>query len=230
MATLDENASARAPREGGFRVVIADANLNSREIRIAGPEPTGRQILSDAGFDPADDHYLIQRLPRATRAVSLDELVDLRREGAESFVAFRTDRVYAFTINERSYEWGASTIGEGLLRALAQVADDEILLLQREGEDQELGQGDVLSLSETGTEHLRTVKRLIEVFIDGTPKKIARGVYTTEQLIEILAVAAGYLLNVVSSDGQLVTLQPGKKLRVKPEMKFISQVPGGGSS
>jgi len=231
MADIGENAAGRTRgTPAGFRVSVADPTLSAREIRSDDPEPTGRQILSEAGFDPADDHYLIQRLPRSTRTISLDEVVDLRKEGVESFVAFRTDRVYAFTINERGYEWGVATIGEGLLRALAQVPADEVLLLQRDGEDRELDPGEEVSLSEAGTEHLQTVKRLIDVWIDGEKKEIPRGRYTTEQLIDLLGVQAGYLLNVVGPGGQLETLQPGKPLRVKPGMKFISQVPGGGSS
>lgn len=231
MADIAEIAASRAHPQGkAFRICVADSNLTPRDVRIDDPEPTGRQLLSEAGFVPAEDHYLIQRLPRATRTVSLDELVDLRKPGAESFVAFRTDRVYAFTIDERGYEWGNPTIGEPILRVLGQVPDDETLVLQREGEDLELGPGDQVALCESGTEHLRTAKRLIDVWLDGEKKQIARGTYTTEELIEVLGVAAGYLLNVIAPDGQLVALQPSQTLRVREGMKFISQVPGGGSS
>jgi hypothetical protein len=55
-------------------------------------------------------------------------------------------------------------------------------------------------------------------------------VYTTEKLIDIFKVPAGYLLNLKERDGDLVTLKPGQELRVKCGMRFFSQVPGGGSS
>src|SRR5204863_8189282 len=96
--------------------------------------------------------------------------------------------------------------------------------------DRELAPGDQITLAAEGTERLRTAKRLVTVYIDGTPKKIARGVYTTEQLIAALGVQPGYLLNVVNEEGQLVTLQPDQHLRVREGMKFFSQVPCGGSS
>ena len=231
MTDIADTVAARTHSgPGGFRVLVADAGLHAREIRIADPEPTGRQILSEAGFDPAGDYVLIQRLRRATRSVSLDELVELRHDSAEAFVAFETDRLYTFTVDERGYEWGAATIAGVVLRELAEVPADEVLVLQREGEDRELDQADQLTLSDAGTEHLRTGKRLITVSIDCVDKEIPRGSYITEQLIDLLGVQPGYLLNVVGPDGQLVTLQPGNALRVKKGMKFISQVPAGGSS
>jgi hypothetical protein len=43
-------------------------------------------------------------------------------------------------------------------------------------------------------------------------------------------IEAGYLLNLKTEDGELVTLKPGQKILVKNGMHFYSQVPGGGSS
>jgi hypothetical protein len=205
--------------------------VNQRTVTFTDPVPDGRQILSAAGFDPADEHILIQRLRHGTRSIGLNQPVDLREEGREAFDAFRSDRTYTFTIDDRGYEWGAPVITEPQLRELAAVPPEDVLLLEREDElDRELGPGDQVNLGTAGTEHLRTVKKLISVFLDGVEKKIARGTYTTEQLIALLGVAAGYLLNVVDPSGQLVTLQPGQNLHVKEGMKFYTQVPCGGSA
>jgi hypothetical protein len=72
---------------------------------------------------------------------------------------------------------------------------------------------------------------MVTVFLNGpnNPKEIPRGVYTTEQLIDVLGVEPGYLLNLAEKDG-LRTLKPGERIRVKTDMRFFSQVPGGGSS
>jgi hypothetical protein len=43
-------------------------------------------------------------------------------------------------------------------------------------------------------------------------------------------IKAGYLLDLKTRDGELVTLKPGEKIRVKRRMEFFSQSPGGGSS
>lgn len=205
--------------------------VNKIVVDFSDPVPIGRQILGTAGFNPADEHVLIERLRRGTRSVGLDEPVDLRKEGREAFNAFRSDRVFSFTVDERGYEWGAPHIKEPVLRELAGVAEDEILVLERQDEeDRDLGPADDVDLATRGTEHLRTAKRLVTVFLDGVEKKIPRGTYTTEQLIKVLGVAAGYLLNMVDHAGQLVTLQPGQQVRVREGMKFFSQVPCGGSA
>lgn len=204
--------------------------VNAVSHRLADPVPTGEQILEAAGFLPASDHVLIQILRHGTRSIGLEEEVDLRTSGTEVFMAFRSDRIFRFTIDERGYEWGATTISEPELRGLAGVDGDHLLVLQRDGDDIDLDSDAVVVLSDNGTEHLRSSKRFVTVSIDGTEKTIRRGAYTTEELIEILGVEAGYLLNVVNPQGQLVTLRPGERVRVREGMKFFSQVPCGGSS
>jgi hypothetical protein len=216
---------------GAGRGGTETVTVNGQELRLTDPVPDGRRILTAAGFIPADAHVLIQFLRHGTRSIGLDEGVDIREKGREAFRAFRNDRIFCFTVDERGYEWGAPTITETELRDIAAVGEDEVLILDKENvKDQELDPGEQITLAGEGTEQLRTAKRLITVYIDDTPKKIARGVYTTEQLIDVLGVQPGYLLNVVNAAGQLVTLQPGEHLRVREGMKFFSQVPCGGSS
>lgn len=73
-------------------------------------------------------------------------------------------------------------------------------------------------------------KKLIEVFIDDVEKEIPRGTYTTEELLTLLEVKPGYLLNLLNDKGQLEPLQPGERVHVKEGMRFYSQAPGGGSA
>ncbi|MFP3615284.1 hypothetical protein SB778_35100, partial [Paraburkholderia sp. SIMBA_050] len=47
--------------------------------------------------------------------VSLNETFDLRGQGAERFIAFRTDRDFKLTLDGRQLIWGRSSIsGEAL--------------------------------------------------------------------------------------------------------------------
>ena len=118
-----------------------------------------------------------------------------------------------------------------MLRAIAHVKDDEVIVLERhEQPDQELGPDDEVRLADPGTEHLRLEKRFVTVFFKNKPFEIRRGVYTTEQLMAIFPIEPGYLLNLKTEDGELLTLKPGQEIRVKNGMRFYSQVPGGGSS
>ena len=95
----------------------------------------------------------------------------------------------------------------------------------------ELGGRSVGAALEAGTEHLRIGKRLVTVYLDNeVEKRIPSGTYTTEELISVLGVEAGYLLNVLDPQGKLVLLEPKQKTTVREGMNFFSQVPCGGSS
>ena len=116
------------------------------------------------------------------------------------------------------------------MRRVAGVSDDEIFVLERDGKDIELYAKDIVELGNSGTEHLRIVKGNVTVSINNVEKKIPRGTYTTERLISVLEVEAGYILDVVNTQDELVPLNPGEIIMVEDGMKFISHVPSGGSS
>jgi hypothetical protein len=73
-------------------------------------------------------------------------------------------------------------------------------------------------------------KGLVTVCFNNEEVQIPRGTYTTEQLSAVLGVEPGYLLNMMGPDGQLETLKPGQRIKVRKGLKFISQAPCGGSS
>jgi hypothetical protein len=207
------------------------ATINDQTIHFTDPVQDARTMLESANYNPADDCILIRVLAHGTLAIGLDEKVDLREPGIETFWAFRADRAYRFTVDERGFDWGDATIKEPMLRAIAHVDDDDVIVLEKKDQpDQDLGPEDQVHLADAGTEHLRVEKRLVTVFFKNKQYEIPRGVYTTEQLIAMFPIEPGYLLNLKTDDGELVTLKPGQKICVKNGMQFYSQVPGGGSS
>lgn len=227
MGHLTEQAAG----EGSAPSSVYRAIIDNRQVGFAQPEPTSREMLSEAGLHPADDFALIILEPHGTRALGLDQRVDLRQPAEKKFRAFKTDRIYRFTIDERGYEWGVAIVSEPKLREIGHVPGDEELVRKlADGMEIPLAPGDKLDLGGPVTEHLRTKKKLITVFYDGGPKRIDARVYTTEQLEKKFEVPAGYLLNYVNEHGQLVTMKPEQHLHVREGMKFFSQAPGGGSA
>jgi len=221
-----QHKSARLPGpDGEFFAQVNDSKVGFRE-----PLHKAEHILEAAGLKPASDYALIQLLRHSARSVGLDEMVDLRAEGTEEFRAFKTDRIYRFTLNGHGFEWGTDKIPEPELRQIGHVKADEVLVLDREGGDIDLGSDDVLDLGQAGTEHLHLEKRLITVFFENEPREIPRGTYTTEQLKQKFGVQDGYILEYINQIGQLTPLKPEAKLRVKEGMRFFEQVPCGGSS
>lgn len=221
----DEPAARRPNPDGTFSTTV-----NGAIVIFAEPTPIGARILDKADLKPVGDYVLIQLLGHSSRSIELDETVDLKAPGTEVFRAFKSDRIFRFTLNEHGFDWGAPKISEAEVRALGHVRDDEVIVIERDGHDVELNVGDVLDLTTPGTEHLFTEKRLITVYFENKPREIKRGIYTTEELTKIFGVQQGYILEVINHEGHLTPLKPGEKLRVKDGMRFFEQVPCGGSS
>ena len=205
--------------------------VNKEPFEIEDPQPTVAQILSKTGYEPVDEHILILSKGNMSNALGLNELVDLKTLNGLKFWAFKSDRIFRFTVDGQGFEWGQGFINEQELRELLEIENDKVLVLVRPNNpDQELNQDDQITLADAGTEHFRIMVKLITVDVDGIEKQINSGIYTTEQLLDILGIKDGYLLNVVDADGQLKTLNLGEHTRVREGIKFISQVPSGGSS
>ena len=202
--------------------------VNKVELQVTRPALDGRQILAAAGFRPPEDHVLIRLLFPGTRSVGLDESVDLSRRRTNEFRAFRSDRIFRFTINGRGYQWGAAEISQRELRTVAVVDPDATLVLERDGDTVPLAADGTLELGDAGTEHLRVVE-LVTVDLNDDAKEIRGGCYKTEDLADVLGVEPGYVLDVLV-DGQLKPLEPGQTTEVQDGMKFYSHVPAGGSS
>ena len=204
--------------------------VNGQALTLDDKDPTARQILVAASYLPADECILVQLIGKASQAVGLDETVALDSPGQEVFRAFRGDRIFRFTLAGLGCDWGAAEIAEADLREIAGIDEDHVIILERDGRDRELGPDDRVGLSDRGTEHFRVERGYVTVLYDGEEVRLKRGRYTTEQLIAAFDVPAGYLLNLIDEHNMLVPLKPGETIRIKKGMRFVSQVPGGGSS
>jgi hypothetical protein len=152
--------------------------INGRPAVTAHRTPTQTQVLTDAGFEPADDFILIQRTPHGTRVVSTDDVLELG-DGSIEFFAFESGASYQLTLNEHSIWWGADKIEIGEIRTLGNVPDEDDIIWEREdGSSEELPTQGKFSLRGKGVEHLKTRKRppkptVYRYFVDNVE-------YTTE--------------------------------------------------
>jgi hypothetical protein len=159
----DSVESGRQMEHGGrdevFTTTVAfeaqQSTLNFRD-----PIVDQRKLLREAGLEPPDDFVLVEIDRPGTRAVGLDDEIDLRESDGRTFRAFRGDRIFTFTVAERGYAWGAAAINETTLRDLASVPSDSDLVLECEDEaDQIVKKGAEVDLSAAGVEHFHVRKR-----------------------------------------------------------------------
>lgn len=152
-AAVREGRPLRQAR--GYRVQIAQGDVNFRPLVLPDPVPLGRQILAAAGLDPKVGYSLFAVLGTGDfEDVRLDEAFDLRGRGAERFVAFLTDRDFKLTLNGRQLAWGKPVISGAVLYALAAVGPEEAVFLEvRGGTDRLVEPADLIDLAAPGVEH-----------------------------------------------------------------------------
>ncbi|MCG7400387.1 multiubiquitin domain-containing protein [Caballeronia zhejiangensis] len=153
--------------------------INGKEAVVEDATPTSVQLLSGAGFEPADDFSLIKRTPHGTRVVSADDSLDLR-DGFAEFFASSAGTAFELTVNTHSIWWGDAQIEIPLLRRLANVAEtDDLVWIREQAGNEILAREGLFTISDRGVEHLRTHRHEVQptiytFFVAGTE-------YTTKQ-------------------------------------------------
>lgn len=158
----DAIREGRALREAvAYRIRFGLDGLNFRNINVPDPVPTGRQILASAGLDHRTDYILYAYLDTGDfEDVRLDETFDLCGKGAERFIAFKSDRDFKFSLNDRQLAWGHANMLGSVLYDLAETSPDDAVFLEvRGGEDLLIEPDDRINLDAPGIERFITAHR-----------------------------------------------------------------------
>ncbi|GAB1342132.1 multiubiquitin domain-containing protein [Gemmatimonas sp.] len=186
--TLRDDQPLRPAR--GYRIQFAEGDLHFRTLVVTDPVPLGRQILASAGADPRDGYALFAILPTGDfEEVRLDEPIDLHARGAEQFIAFRTDRTFAFTLNDRQLAWGAPSLPAAAVYQLAAPGDDEGVFLDvRGGTDRLVAPHETLDLAGGGVERFVTARKPpteFNIVINGRHRTVTDPRVTFEQIVQL---------------------------------------------
>jgi hypothetical protein len=194
----------------GYRVLYAEANLDFRPLVLDDPVPLGRQILESASARPLADYALQAILANGDfEDVRLDEPFDLRSKGAERFVAFRTDRLFRFTLDGRQIVWGLPAVPEPVLRKLAGIGPDQAVFLEvRGGTDRQIADGETVDLAAPGVEMFITAPRpdpRFEVFV------VYNGLRKPFQVVkkEVVQALLSQAMSTFGASGDLVLANEG---------------------
>ncbi len=203
--------------------------VNSVRFHTRDPIRSGRDILSQAGFAPASDHVVIEIQRPGSRSLGLDETVDLREPGREEFWAFASDRTFSFTIDERGYEWGAGVISETELRLVSGADENKDFILERtDTPDEPVPEGGSVTLSDRGSEKLRTVRAKLTIIVNGEEKHVEGRKISFEQLV-LLAfptppTGENILITIDYGNGPPAnpkgSLKQGQSVKLKNRMVF----------
>lgn len=218
----DDRSSAHPSAKYAFFV-------NGIKYKSSDSKLTGRDILRLAGVNPASEHILIQVLRPGTRSIGVDEVVNLKEDGSETFRAFVSDRIFTFTVDERGYEWGAPTISAVDLRDVTGASEEKAFVLERKGEaDTPINEGDTVNLAERGTEHIRTVRATVTIIVNAEEKKVEGREISFEQLVKLAfetpPTGENILITIDYGNGPPAnpkgSMKPGQSVKIKNRMVF----------
>jgi hypothetical protein len=136
-----------------------DIKIDGSDFSFSDPIVTGAQVLQKAKLFPTDEYLLFQELDDGQlEEIRPDESVDLRHDGREQFITFKSDRSFRFVLDGRKFEWGLPFITGLQLKRLAGVDANSygIWLSQRVGDDKLIGNKEKVDLQGDGTERFFT--------------------------------------------------------------------------
>ncbi len=192
---------------------------------------SGRQILEVGQKLPPSDFSLIWLKNPGSTSVGTDEDVTFVKGSTPEFLSFLGDRIYRFSIDEIAYEWGAPNITGQVLANISDIdIEYKVFLLQRQNnEPQIITENDTLNLDISGTEHLVSVIRKIEILYRDEVFHVNIGNYTGAQLSAIFGVPSGYVLDLFR-DGNMDEIGTEEVITICNGMQFVSHPPSGQSS
>jgi hypothetical protein len=147
----------------------------------------GRQLRTAARLTPPSDYVLVRVDGGLSQSVGLEESVRLQKGRRAAFRSFASDRVHAFTVNERGWEWGSDSIAEDDIRRIGRIADDHELFLDSD-QDRAIPRGGAVALGDAGVERVRSRKarpRLVTILVNARAREVEPGPISFERLIAL---------------------------------------------
>lgn len=164
-----------------------EVSVNGVHFALDDDDPSGRDIRAAAGLNPASAFALIQVRERGSTSVGLDDKVQLHHGQTAIFRAFESDRIYTFTLDERSWEWGSETILETELRQYGEVPDDRDIVLDKD-RDEVVARGAAINLGGQGVEQFVTRKappRQVEIRVNGRKRVVDPGLISYDAVVKL---------------------------------------------
>lgn len=213
-----------------YLIEVLDPDWHGTAIEITDPVPTGRQILTAAGKNPAEQYMLLMVDEKGVLTeVNLEDQVDVYNQGVEQFIFFESDRLFYASLNGQRFPWGQSHIRESVLRKIGKIPDNCSIWLEHQNRpDELLEEGQSVNLDEPGLEKLYTRQKCWQLNVQGVivnseqPTIIARdaliaaGFNPDKGWILVLKVK-GEPKQTIAMDDVIDLRKPGiEKLRLTP--------------
>lgn len=219
-------------KHGEFSIFVAGDDLDFRPVTLSDRHVEVDQILRKGGYNPTLDHRLVELTFPGTKSWDDDETIDLKTSEPRHFLIGKSDRLFAFAIDDIIYETPFEEMGERQLRRMAIIGDDKILVLSSEDKpEQDLGPDDVASFAGHKVERLFSRDATVTVYLDEEgARELPRGTYMFKKIFALLGITAGFALTYVNAAGKLISFKDADSVDLFDGIKFFSHAAGGGAS
>ena len=223
-----------AQRARSFEAQIGDDQFEFHTVAFDDAKVTGAQVCTAAGKHPVEDYVVLRHLATGElETLRPTETSDLDKNKVSRFFVIKGGDTHRFFVEGLAMEWPHAKLVASQIKFLAGAGDDQSLSLERPGVDQVFDDDDVVDIGGGGSERfkLRHRKKTVMVIYGGDVEfELERRVYTTEELMTVFGVPAGYKLDIIGADGVFREMAAGDRLKVKEGMEFASHPPVGQSS
>jgi hypothetical protein len=231
---LTDTANKQVHGNRSFEAEIGDGDFNFVTVAFDDAKVTGAQVCMAAGRHPVEDYVLLRHLGTGElESLRPTETSDLDKNNVSRFFVIKGGDTHRFFVEGLAMEWPRNELIASQIKFLAGAADDQALWLERSGVDQIFEDDDEIDIGGGGVERfkLRHRKKTVTVIYGGDAEfELERRIYTTEELMTVFGVPAGYKLDIIGADGVFREMAPGERLKVKDGMEFASHPPVGQSS
>ena len=233
-AGLLDTESGRAHGGRTFKAQVGDHNFEFTTFTFDDAKVTGAQVCISTGRHPVEEYVVLRHLQTGElETLRPSETSDLDKNKVSRFFVVKGGDTHRFFVEGLAMEWPNKNLIAWQIKFLADAGNDQALTLERPGIDQVFDDDDEVDIGGGRVERfkLRHRKKTVTVIYGGDVEfELERRIYTTEELMTLFAVPAGYKLDIIAADGVFREMAPGERLKVKDGMEFASHPPVGQSS
>jgi hypothetical protein len=230
MTADGEHANA----DSKFKVQIGDADFVFAEVKFADAPVTGARICTAAGRHPIEDYVVLKHLASGElETLRPSETSKIDEHGANRFFVVKGAETHRFFVEDLAMEWPHQKLVAWQIKLLAGAGEEMALTLERHGAVEVFDDDDEVFIGGQEVERFRLRRRertVTVIYGSDVEFELERRVYTTEELMTVFGVPAGYRLDIIGTDGVFRELEPGERIKVKNGMEFASHPPVGQSS
>lgn len=230
MTAVGDHANAGSK----FEVQIGDASFVFADVKFADAEVTGARICTAAGRHPIEDYVVLKHLASGElETLRPSEPSRLDEHEVNRFFVVKGAETHRFFVDDLAMEWPHKKLVAWQIKFLAGAGEQIALTLERHGAVEVFDDDDEVSIGGHEVERFRLRRReptVTVIYGSDVEFVLERRVYTTEELMTVFGVPAGYRLDIIGADGVFRELESGERIKVKNCMEFASHPPVGQSS